>query len=131
MEATIISVWRPADKQKIIERLNKSTQVSTENNRHGCIVWKKTSIGYPRMKITIRDEIKPTNILVHRLVYFICHPSDITRADGLEVSHLCHNKCCINPNHLNLESKSVNQCRNNCRKFKYCTGHHTHRNCLL
>lgn len=37
---------------------------------------------------------------------------------GYQVSHLCHNKTCFNPDHLSLETGQVNRDRNVCQKLK-------------
>ena len=39
---------------------------------------------------------------------------------GLEVSHLCHRKLCINPMHLTLESHDTNQERIHCVLQGFC-----------
>jgi hypothetical protein len=36
---------------------------------------------------------------------------------GLEISHLCHNKNCANPDHLYLEDSLVNKSRNWCAVY--------------
>lgn len=38
-----------------------------------------------------------------------------TSGQGYEISHLCHNGACFNPNHLVVEPRGLNQARNSCR----------------
>lgn len=38
--------------------------------------------------------------------------------NGEQISHLCHNKTCFNPDHLVRESAAQNRSRNDCRSFK-------------
>ncbi len=41
-------------------------------------------------------------------------------AAGDEISHLCHNTVCINPNHLITESVAANKSRNGCAGYGLC-----------
>lgn len=59
-------------------------------------------------------------------------------ADGLECSHLCHNKGCMSPDHVVAEPHEVNMSRTTCQylrnitgKKDHCTGDHQgYPNCL-
>ena len=132
-EAAMLSKWQSSDKQAIMSKLAKSVKTPINDNPYGCIIWqrKTQSSGYPRTTVSIKHRMKSTSVLVHRLVYFICHPSDVNRAAGLEVSHLCHNKSCVNPDHLLLESRTLNRNRKKCNKWKCCTGHALKKDCLI
>ena len=50
---------------------------------------------------------------------------------GYEISHLCHNKNCIQIEHLQLEPKSVNMSRKMCVSGRQCIGHGQYPPCLL
>ena len=50
---------------------------------------------------------------------------------GFHSSHLCHNPNCINPDHLSLESNSVNQNRVWCQRHRECRGHAQYVECIL
>ncbi|KAF2128722.1 hypothetical protein P153DRAFT_431615 [Dothidotthia symphoricarpi CBS 119687] len=39
----------------------------------------------------------------------------LSKSTRLEVSHLCHKKRCVNPNHLKIETNTVNRAREDCR----------------
>ncbi len=41
----------------------------------------------------------------------------------LQCSHLCHNSLCCNPEHIVLETQTINNNRIFCKNFQYCTGH--------
>ena len=49
-----------------------------------------------------------------------------------ETSHLCHNKLCVNIDHLSLEPHSVNTQRRACVTNGRCIGHGApYKNCIL
>jgi hypothetical protein len=76
-------------------------------NAQAC--WKWTGVlshnGYPR--VSVRDESRehPYHVAAHRKVLEIVHgflfPFD-------EAGHLCFNRRCINPDHLEVQTKSMN-----------------------
>lgn len=76
--------------------------------------------GYPVLTVTIPGQ-KPRKITVARLMY-MCYMRKLD-LEG-DASHLCHNKLCIEPLHLTLEPRSVNNSRQICNTQKYCTRKH-------
>jgi len=69
---------------------------------HGCWVWAGTLYGNGYGKLT--REIHGTR-LAHR-AFYIEHRAEI--ADGFELDHLCRNRACVNPDHLDPVVRSVN-----------------------
>lgn len=70
---------------------------------------------------------------VHRLsIIFsrLWHLEDISER-GMDVSHLCHNSLCVNPQHLTYEPHQVNRIRSACVRAGQCTGHNQQPACLL
>ena len=47
------------------------------------------------------------------------------------VSHLCHQKSCIKPEHLTLENNEQNRERDDCVRRGHCVGHQDQPNCLI
>ena len=95
----------------------------------GCRLWGKStaSNGYPQLKVTVQSwGSKPQS--VHRLVYYM---AGNTSTPGHEISHLCHNKLCVEVSHLSSEPPAVNSQRNNCRGENICSGHGAYADCLL
>ena len=131
--SNIISKMSFQEREQILDKLENYVAVPTSNNAHGCIhwQWKLDKSGYPRMNITLKDKVPSTNLSVHRLAYFMCHPEHITRATGKHISHLCHQRTCINPNHLVMESNTLNSSRNRCQNTGICEGHKHRKQCLL
>jgi len=70
----------------------------------GCWIWTGTSIysGYGRIKFNSR------NILAHRFVYEYL-VDEIPK--GLTLDHLCRNRICVNPDHLETITQKENRRR--------------------
>ena len=93
-------------------------------NIHGCRLWHGcvTQNGYGRKKVSFPDGSK-TIMLVHRVVYMCAHGTlDIPNIG--EMSHLCHNKLCVNADHIVCESHEINMERYHCVQQGSCTGAH-------
>ena len=74
------------------------------NKQTGCWEWNRRLIngGYGVKRY------KGKFYLAHRLYYERGHGSI---PDGLEIDHLCRNRKCVNPTHLEAVTKSINQRR--------------------
>ena len=82
---------------------------------------KPKSNGYTYIKFKMPDNsYKTSSIQRWALVVF---KGKFELGSHLDASHLCHNKQCINPQHLNLEERLVNNGRRVCIKQGECTGH--------
>ena len=70
-------------------------------DKNGCMIWngQTDTSGYPQMKFAGK------NYLVHRAYYKVM-VGDIESHDSLD--HLCRNKLCVNPEHLEPVSISEN-----------------------
>ena len=84
--------------------------------------------GYGFVTVTFRGCRKI--LTAHRLAYYISHSSHYL-IPNMHVSHLCHNKLCVNLQHLSYESDSVNKKREICKHEGECKGHRGHRRCIL
>lgn len=68
-----------------------------------------------------------------KLAHRIAKQYQIGLAEGIvypihcpfEVSHLCRNSLCVNPDHLNIESTWINNARRDCHNDtnQHCSGH--------
>ena len=73
----------------------------------------------------VNAEGKRKQSSAHRLSYFAHYQNQVPPPDcKLDVSHLCHNKSCINPGHLVLEPHSTNCKRRLCHHEKRCHENH-------
>ena len=63
-------------------------------------------------------------MLEHRLLHSQVPRLDVNGFDLLDVSHICHNKLCIKPSHLVLESHLTNVSRHYCVLVQSCIGQH-------
>lgn len=75
-------------------------------NKDNCWIWIGSQAGEGYGKIRAFGKI----YLTHRLSY-ILHKGKIKK--GLEIDHLCRNRLCSNPEHLEAVTKQVNVSRSN------------------
>ena len=117
-------------------KLRKKSRIL--GNHWGCIVWEgyAEKNGYGIQMVKWPDKgIKKER--AHRVAYMIKHKlcaNDMPKLDEnsnpLECSHLCHNKLCVNPDHITLENHATNQERIHCKGQGHCSKcHEPH--CLL
>lgn len=83
-----------------MERLARLTK---KDGATGCWVWQgHTSDGYGRVSVGGHN----------RRAHRICYELMVGRIpDGMEIDHLCRNRACINPSHLEPVTKAVNIAR--------------------
>lgn len=76
-----------------------------------CWVWtgSKTPLGYGQMIVGSMTDGTRRNEMAHRVAYETFTGKNIPI--GMTIDHLCRNKSCINPDHLEVVSYSVNQVR--------------------
>jgi hypothetical protein len=107
--------------------LNKKLDCDISNPGEDCILWKGglNSDGYGRICILWVDGLKK-DCRAHRLSYMVFHQTlELGQESQMEVSHLCHVKRCVNPNHLVLEPHYSNMSRQACKISKFCLKTHT------
>lgn len=73
----------------VVDRL----AVQSELVESGCIEWRGSLNAKGYGKAVYRGQ----QVMVHRIAYIV-HVGEIP--PGLEIHHLCRNRCCINPVHL-------------------------------
>jgi hypothetical protein len=93
---------------KIVETFYKNGLIQDD----GCIVWTAAlnKAGYGRMCI------KDIDILAHRFAWALAHGMDKlplgisyeSNGDRMVLNHLCHNRACVNINHLEVILQSQN-----------------------
>lgn len=110
--------------------------------RHeGCLIWEggkedrsrgrdgSLFYGFVKIKIPMNDRIM--KIRVHRLSFFLHNSQTHDLFDIDQVSHLCHNSLCIDPNHLSREPAATNNQRKSCNSNQNCTGHEPYPDCIF
>jgi hypothetical protein len=96
----------------------------------GCYLWVGAlrSSGYGRFWIKWPDMAYRKEELAHRVAYMLEHkllPEELqAMSGGLELSHLCHHKKCVKPDHIILESHINNMSRLHCEKQGMCSANH-------
>ena len=86
------------------------TKVDTTPTIHQCWVWTaaKSSKGYGSIKLDGKVQV------AHRVAYeTLVGPIP----DGLHIDHLCRNRACVNPDHMERVSRSTNSTRANERRW--------------
>ena len=114
--------------EKIVLGLEKHSKSGVGGVK--CQLWTgcKDQKGYGRKRVLWPSGAK-TMTRTHRLAFMAHHktnelPTKNTYGEPMEVSHLCHNKLCINIQHLVLESHTENMSRLHCCKEGVCTMAH-------
>ena len=114
----------------------KLTGNSIAQGPMGCVIWQGGGDGrYGEVKL-LSPGNPPRRIVyrVHRLAMMI-KLHQITLTGGV-VSHRCHNKYCVNVEHLNIEPQYINNQRECCRSNivngrRKCRGHDTFPECIF
>ncbi len=108
--------------------LEMSDKISknSEMKPSGCREWLKGPYTNTYGKITGRmplEKCKKT-LYVHRIAYLVKERL-VALPEGTEISHLCHNRRCVEPSHLRAEEHITNVERQHCKKQNSCTKNHT------
>ena len=114
---------------KLALQMRSKTLVNANDKK--CNIWQgaTTSDGkYGRKRVTFPDGNSKL-MRVSRVVYLIKYktfniPDSDESGNPVEMSHLCHNSLCVNPDHLVLESKTSNLERKHCHSQNNCTETH-------
>lgn len=115
----------------IQQKFNRKTEES--GNGKGCIVWtgaKKGKSGYG-IQVVNWPGGEEKREAAHRLAYMIRHrmtrydmPTVDENNNKVECSHICHNKLCVNVNHIVLEPHAINLDRLHCKNQGLCSKCH-------
>lgn len=115
------------------EDIDKFSAVLHRNSHFSgqCQLWNGQIDKYGYGLVRVPFAGKRLKLNVHRLAFYLSQSASVKLETSLHVSHLCHNKLCISPNHLSYEPPSVNLSRNCCRLDGECKGHRGYRRCIL
>lgn len=105
MKKPLDSFMLPESKRKIFW--------SAVEKSDGCWGWKmhKTRMGYGEFTV-----YKMGKFRAHRVAWELYHDRRVP--DGLVLDHLCRNKSCVNPHHLEAVTQQVNVLRGTARATK-------------
>ena len=99
-------------------------------DENGCHVYLGSQRGDGYCHITFENELgSRTSISAHRASLMVQRNCALPKQ--LQASHLCRNKKCVNPQHLNLESNVINNQRKTCFRENNCLGHGGYPACIL
>lgn len=112
-------------------------------NHKGCVEWQgaRTGDGYGRLCVPWEVEeggevkIKRSQERVSRMIYLTQNnlnlKNDLPRPP-MEMSHLCHTRLCMLPDHLVVEPKAINLERRHCVNQGICMkSHEGYPHCIL
>ena len=97
-----------------------------------CMFYKGSSRdreGYARMRFRVPGIVREKETSAHRMAKMV-QLKTLHLGEG-DASHRCHNKLCINPEHICIEDTKVNNARKVCVARGKCIGHDSHPTCLL
>ena len=117
--------------------INKIYTNSHVAGKPGYLTWLSCSgSGYGQMRLGREVGSLLKSKLFHpcHIIYSI-YQGQILNAPGYEMSHLRHNKKCINISHVTYEPCTVNQQRKSCNDpamcHKVCFGHGNYSSCIF
>ena len=116
---------------KMKERLKPKIEGGTPHgDAERCILWLGgTRAGYGWVKALLPNGTKKT-MNAQRFIYMVWRASpDIPPYH--DISHICHNKMCINLAHLTREPHHINMARKQCCGTGICFGHNEQPNCIF
>lgn len=105
-----IAIAHGITRAKIIATFHKNTKVL----KNGCIVWTKSlnEGGYGQMGIALNKRTHP--VYVHRFAWALKNGMAALPIGGQlkgsrhVLNHMCHNRACVNTNHLEVVLQSEN-----------------------
>ena len=107
-------------KDRISSFYNKGGLHFIQVRRNGCHIFDPSkNTKYPKLTV-LRGN--PKQIKVSQIVIFL-QDRVIEEDPSKEISHLCHNTKCVNPEHLVLENHEINIQRKQCCLRRRCAGH--------
>lgn len=111
----------------------KKIENKSRQSENSCILYtgriKKTGYGMIDVRFPGMDRHIPMH--VHRVRYMIHIRTFKLTPSEFHVSHLCHNRICINVSHFSFEPAHVNNSRQNCFSEKRCTKHCPYPDCIF
>jgi len=92
---------------------------------NSCKIWGAKD-KYPKLSFQSIILGKRSYYYCQNLAYFFVHGRYLKKEDKTHyvISHLCHNKGCVNSDHLINEVNSTNESRKSCKKQGNCTKEH-------
>lgn len=107
---------KPADRQKLQKYIEERSVIEPNS---GCWLWLLSdgSHGYPQgsMPAVTGERVS----LAHRMSH-LAFKGEVPK--GYDVDHICRNRCCVNPDHLEATTQHANRAR---QKGKKVSAHHT------
>jgi len=93
---------------ELTERFWQKVQKSEPSE---CWEWQagKSGDGYGMFSIGSRTDGTRKRAMAHRISYQLAHSEPIPQ--GMEIDHLCRNRLCVNPGHLQVVSHRDNTLR--------------------
>ena len=127
---------------------NEDYRLSKQFEKHivvtdTCHIWQGRTDTYGYGKVRIQFRSVRVCLRGHRVIFALSN-KDIVLTESKDVSHFCHNRCCVKLEHLSYEPHlsyeleylsyephSINNQRSVCRNEGECFGHHAFSHCFI
>lgn len=115
---------------EMIEKIRSKLKEKSSLGCNDCNLWRGATDrnGYGILRMTINR--KRISFSVHRLAFYVFHKDERHLRPKFHVYHICHQKLCINIEHLSYEEAKVSSQRNRCRINNECSGHRGNKACI-
>ena len=117
-----------SEKYRLSRQFDKFVHMQSKEQ---CHIWQCLidSCGYS--EISKQFHGKHVCLKAHRVAFAVAYPLNFLQSTFNDVSHLCHNRLCVNVKHLSLEPHGINNNTFVCINEDECYGHHGFQDCFL
>lgn len=119
------------ERYRLSRQFDKYIHVPVVDSKEICHPWSgaRDSNGYGEIRIQFRG--RRVHLKAHRVIFAQANPVAYNLAPSNDVSHLCHNRQCVNLHHLSFEPHTINNNRLVCKNSGECFSHHGFSDCLI
>jgi len=113
---TVFHSWAPEEIRAFFEKQQANSVEIRSEHRGVQIVCQRFLGSFQNGYPSVSQGHAKSKLKVHIAATFFAH-GQLPEAHKTVCSHLCHNKWCINPNHLVIETITLNNSRKGCLSY--------------